>query len=390
MATKKNKFLCREYSALNFRQRGNSGPELVLFHAPVNQIREWAAIGELGPDTGGPQREKKEARVQAIARFLGADEKNTIPTALILAFGKGKASFTPQKTQLHGKRSATTSCGGVLSIPAGTDFAAAIVDGQHRLFGIDKFEQTMEVAVVALLDADQVEQAFQFLVINNKSSRVAATHTKALLAKMKKTSLAERLKGAKLAFDAEGINDIDLVNADAESPFFGTIDWTTTPKENRMVQATSIELSLDYLGGLGIEEYDDRDIRRSVFLAIWKVIKEEWPKLWVKDSRLISKIGVVCLTRFIADLITNWADSDELNIEVTDLAQIEDQTRKIIKYIDPKFWTTPWAEKAQGGFDTNQGRDRVMAAITQLYRNGRRDNPWYTDIDIIDRSAAKK
>ena len=120
------------------------------------------------------------------------------------------------------------------------------------------------------------------------------------------------------------------------------------------------------------------------------MIKEEWPKLWVKDSRLISKIGVICLTRFIADLITNWADSDELNIEVTDLEQIEDQTRKIIKYIDPKFWTTPWAEKAQGGFDTNQGRDRVMAAITQLYRNGRRDNPWYTDIDIIDRSSAKK
>lgn len=387
--TTKNKFKGREYSALNFRQRGINGPELVMFHAPVNQIREWAAIGELGPETDGPQREKKEARVQAIEKFLAADKKNTIPTALTLAFAKGKASFTPLKTHPQGKEPATKSSGGILSIPAGTDFAATIVDGQHRLFGIESFEPEMEVAVVALLNADQVERAFQFLVINNKSSRVATTHTKALLARMQKTALATRLRSAKLAFDVEGINDIDLVNADPDSPFHKTIDWTTTPIEKRMVQATSIELSLDYLGGLGLAEFDDRDIRRSVFLTIWKVIKADWNKLWIKDSRLVSKIGIICLTRFITDLITTWADNDDLNIEITDLAQIEEQTQKIINLMDPRFWTTPWAEKAKGGYDTNQGRDRVLAAITQLYRNGRQKNAWYTDIDIIDRTSAK-
>jgi hypothetical protein len=97
-----------------------------------------------------------------------------------------------------------------------------------------------------------------------------------------------------------------------------------------------------------------------------------------------------CLTRFIVDRIANWADSDQLDIEVTDLEEIERQTKKIIGYMDARFWTTPWAEKAQGGFDTNQGRDRVLRAIQQLYRNGRRDLDWYTDIDIIDVSAAAK
>jgi len=182
---------------------------------------------------------------------------------------------------------------------------------------------------------------------------------------------------------------VDLVNSDPDSPFFKTIDWTTTPAANRMVQATSIELSLDYLGGLGIPEFEDRDVRRSVFLVMWKTIRAKWSSLWKKDSRLVSKVGIVCLTRFIADRITNWADSDDLDIEVTDLEEIEAQTRKIIQYMDPKFWTTPWAEKAQGGFDTNQGRERVMSAITQLFRNGRREIAWYTDIEIIDRSAAR-
>jgi DGQHR domain-containing protein len=369
----------RTYDAQLFLQRRTGGPALAIFHAPVKEILQWAEIGELGPKSGGPQREKKEVRVQAISKFLNADEKNTIPTALILAFTPGKASF---------KRSGGAAQIGTLSIITEDGYAATIVDGQHRLYGINEFNPNTNVAIVAILDADPVERAFQFLVINNKSSRVAATHTKALLAKMKSTSLVTRLKGAKLAFDVEGIKDIDLVNSDRESPFFQSIDWTTTPAKNRMIQGSAIELSLDYLGGLGIPEFDDRDVRRSVFLTIWKVIKIEWKDLWKKDSRLVSKVGIICLTRFIVDRITYWADSDELEIEVTDLEQIEDQTKKIIGYMDVRFWTTPWAEKASGGFDTNQGRDRVLAALTTLFRNGRRDSVWYADIDILERSSA--
>jgi DGQHR domain-containing protein len=370
----------KEYDALRFKQRGSSGPQLVMFVAPVKAILGFAEVDQLTPTNRGPQREQKEARVQAIRKFIGADKANTIPTAVILAFHIGKASF----------KSAKGSHVGTLTIkPDAAKKIATIVDGQHRLFGIEAADPAMEVAVVGLLDADDVERAFQFLVINNKASKVPATHTKALLAKMKATSLANRLRSARLAFDVEGIKDVDLVNSDRESPFYKTIDWTTTPAADRMVQATAIELSLDYLGGLGVTEYNDRDVRRSVFLTIWKTIKTRWAPLWKKDSRLVSKVGIVCLTRFIADRITNWADNDELDIEVTDLEEIETLTRKIIQPMDQRFWTTPWAEKAQGGFDTAQGRERVMQAITQLFRNGKREIDWYTDIDIIDRSAAK-
>lgn len=360
-----------DFPAFKFRQRGASAPEVVVFCAPVGKILEFATVDELTPTTKGPQREQKEARVVAIKKFLDADPKNTIPTALILAFVPGKATFEE-------------SGGGTLSIDWEDGPSATIVDGQHRLFGIASYDAAMQVAVVGLLDADQVERAFQFLVINNKSSKVPTTHTKALLAKMKSTSLAKRLKGARLSFDADGIKDVDLVNSDPESPFYNSVDWTTTPEAHRIVQATAIELSLSYLSGLQLAEFDDRDIRRSVFLTIWKTVKASWPKLWKKDSRLVSKVGIFCLTRFVVDRISQWADSDELDIEVTDLAEIEKQTRRILGYMDQRFWTAPWAEKSSGGFDTNQGRDRVLAALTQLYRNGRKDLDWYTDIDIVD------
>ena len=273
-----------DFPAFKFRQRGASAPEVVVFCAPVGKILEFATVDELTPTTKGPQREQKEARVVAIKKFLDADPKNTIPTALILAFVPGRATFK-------------ASGGGTLSIDWEDGPSATIVDGQHRLFGIASYDPAMQVAVVGLLDADQVERAFQFLVINNKSSKVPTTHTKALLAKMKSTSLAKRLKGARLSFDADGIKDVDLVNSDPESPFYNSVDWTTTPEANRIVQATAIELSLSYLSGLQLAEFDDRDIRRSVFLTIWKTVKASWPKLWKQDSRLVSKVGIFCLTR---------------------------------------------------------------------------------------------
>jgi hypothetical protein len=201
---------------------------------------------------------------------------------------------------------------------------------------------------------------------------------------MKGTRLADRLRGARLAFDAEGIRDVDILNTDKDSPFFSLVDWSITDESSRTVQATALEVSLAHLGNLSVPELDDRDVRRSVFATIWKAVKKTWPELWTQESRLLSKVGVVCLTRFAIDTITKWADSDQLQIDLLDLDQIDGLTRDILKYMDSRFWTQPWAATASGGFDTNQGRERVVKALTQLYRNGKRGEEWSTDIEIIE------
>lgn len=362
------------YKALRFAQTGRGGPKLVMFHAPVRDVLKWATVEELRPKTRGPQRQRREAKVEAICKFLNANVSNTIPTTVIVAFTRLKTSYQGGDNTSNGK----------LIIRPGEGFAAAIVDGQHRLHGMNAFAPDTQVPVVGLLDADRVEKAFQFLVINNKATKVPATHTKALLAKMEGTALSERLRGARLAFDANGIKDVDLVNSDREGPFYNTVDWETTPKAKRMIPATAIEQSLDYLAGLGVPELDDRDVSRSVFLTIWRVIKDNWSSLWKSGTRLVSKVGIVSMTRFIADLIVSWADNEELEIDLSDLEDIATQTKKIVSHMDTKFWTVPWSEKAHGGFDTNQGRDRVLAALRQLYRNGKSRVEWHTDIDIVD------
>lgn len=364
------------YDVFKFAQCGADQPALVIFHASVKDILSWSKVGVLSATAAGHQREPMNAKINGICNFLAADKRNAIPTAVIVAFTKGAATFEPSKEH-------PASGFGQLSIIGGKD-SANIVDGQHRLYGIKQYKGSAEVAVVGLLEVDNVEKAFQFLIINNKSTKVPARHAKAVLASMKSTALSERLLGARLAFDVAGIRDVDLLNSDPESPFYQSVDWSTTEEDTRMVQATALEASLSYLGNLSVAEFDDRDVRRSVFLAMWKAIKAIWTDLWVAGSRLMSKVGIVCLTRFVIDTITKWADSDELDIDILDLDKIKSLTKSIIKYMDRSFWTQPWASGASGGFDTNQGRERIMKALTQLYRNGKRDDPWYTDIEIIE------
>jgi DGQHR domain-containing protein len=370
------------YGSFRFSQTiKKKSSALVVFYAPVGEVLSWAEVGVLTSTTSGHQRERRDAKVKAIGRFLLANERNMIPTAVIVAFTRGAVAFRPLGGALDGL--------GELQIK-GTRSSANIVDGQHRLYGMEQHDAGAKVAIVGLLDADDVEKAFHFLVINNKSTKVPTTHVKAVLASMQETALIDRLRGAGIAFDADGIRDVDVINTDKDSPFYHSVAWSTTPQASRLVQATALEASLAYLGNLSVPELEDRDVRRSFFLAMWKAIKETWGTLWTENSRLISKVGVVCLTRFLSDRITTWADNDRIEINILDLEQIATQTREIIAVMDTRFWTHAWAERASGGFDTNQGRDRVVAALTRLYRNGKRNLPWNEDIDIIEPSDPER
>ena len=73
------------YRGFAFRQRPD-GPKLVVFRAPVKEIVLWAQVEQLGPKRTGPQRERKEARVEAIAKFLTADR-------LVFAHRRPKGKF---------------------------------------------------------------------------------------------------------------------------------------------------------------------------------------------------------------------------------------------------------------------------------------------------------
>src|SRR5262245_23548167 len=73
------------YECLVTIQRPQGGaPSFCLFHAPAGEILEWADIKRLEEEAGAPQRRTSPAKVKAIRRFLEKDQRNTIPTSVVL------------------------------------------------------------------------------------------------------------------------------------------------------------------------------------------------------------------------------------------------------------------------------------------------------------------
>jgi DGQHR domain-containing protein len=168
---------------------------LAVFPAFAKDVLQWAGIRRIGETDKGVQRILKDTRVKAIKRFLQSDQRNTIPTSIILAFSPGSAEFTgledglaecaPGIDVLNGlgaRLSWGTISFSLDSDALEADRPALIVDGQHRLVGMNADDEDLPVLIVALLDASPEEQAFQFVVINNKAAKVPTDNVKGIIA----------------------------------------------------------------------------------------------------------------------------------------------------------------------------------------------------------------
>lgn len=65
---------------------------------------------------------------------------------------------------------------------------------------------------------------------------------------------------------------------------------------------------------------------------MWSVIKEEWPGLFAKDSKLMSKVGLICLTRFVCSMMKTRARKPHLRSQVDpgDPDKVKSVTRDIL------------------------------------------------------------
>jgi DGQHR domain-containing protein len=171
-----------QYPAIFTRQRAASAsaPIVATFAAPAKDLLEWTTINQLTVGGPGHQRIRNEAKVRAISRFLRLDDHNSIPTALIVAI-RGV-----QDVDAIGLDTCAT-----LVIPDAQEPPGLVIDGQHRLFGIDEFDPDMPINVVALINPSDDEIAFQFLVINNKATKVSTDHVKLLGLNYEESALTE-------------------------------------------------------------------------------------------------------------------------------------------------------------------------------------------------------
>ena len=360
-----------KYPALTFNQRqGQGAPKFVLFHVPAGELTSWADVDRLQHDNKGAQRPLKELKVKKIAKFLQANPKNTIPTAVIVAIDETAATLKPSSIADFSD----------LTIKLSSDKKPGlIIDGQHRAHGILKHSGDYRICVIGILGADDAERAFQFVIINNTASRISQDHIKALNLSYDREVLNERLiDSAGVALGIKDSKYVDLQVLDQSEPFKGLLDWPTN--KAGYIAPNAVESALaetyDRSAILGID-----DLAFDVFVTIWARIKEIRASVWNADSKLLRKASIWALTVFILDTMAASQRLAEQPIDFTDDALIKAQVDRIVKRIPEEFWTAEWTAKE---LDTSSGRQKIIEALEIIDSNARFGKSWYDKVTFID------
>ena len=216
------------YTCLVTSQReGEEVPEFCMFFAPAGEILAWSAIERIQDKGAGFQRLAVPARIRGVKRFLKQDPRNTIPTAVILTLRLTDGALQPASD--NGARVLTMNVPNAVKDP---QKPGLVIDGQHRLMGINDFSSNIIVPVVALLNPSELETAFQFLVINNKSAKVPPDRLRKLALNYSPEGLEHRLRSARLSLK-KNYALVGQVDDDEDSPFFKMIRWPTPEAQRR-------------------------------------------------------------------------------------------------------------------------------------------------------------
>lgn len=286
-------------------------------------------------DLAGIQRERSPKRVKELSDYVNFDYA-TFPTSVILAIDERSVEITEVER-----------CPGMYSMTIGEfegdedepaiplSEAAFIIDGQHRLAGLESLDadRSFEVNVSVFVGADMADKAEIFSRVNLAQTKVNRSLVYDLFAYAEKRSPHKTAHEVTLA-----------LNSDENGPFYRKIKrlGKATPglgKIETLAQATVVDGILQYITGeaekernrgfLGLptpkrhedewrkfifQTFYDQDDAVSVFKIItnyFAAVSKKWPGVWFEaESGMILNrtTGYNALMRFLRDAYLSVVD----------------------------------------------------------------------------------
>lgn len=355
-------------------------PRFALFAAPAGEILQWASIPRSREDPEGHQRKLNVSKVNAMKRFLEV-EGNSVPPAVIVSLRIGDQQILSPNLQNEDLGSVKILDFQVEDNVEDDEKPGIVIDGQHRLKAIEAYDPRAKVSVVALLDVDPTETAFQFVVINNKVTRVSHDLIRTLALRYSEDVLADRLRSARIPLH-KNLQFVEIAAYDSSSPFRDHIALETPEREDEMhfVAPAAIENSVSVIQRQGVTELENEDALCDFFFAIWRAINERqgWADLWNLNSKLMKKVSIVAMTTYMAKALIARYDWDQL--DVTNPEDVERAAQDILNMQDPQFWRCEWNTRVS---DTPAVREMLIESLTRISRNIRSGRPWQQDVDIV-------
>jgi len=308
----------------------------------------------------GIQRELSNNRLKEISKYVSYSDA-TFPSSIVLSI-KSIDKETDEPNILNYDNSS-----GLLTLVK-SDKIAQIIDGQHRVFGIQKFIENnnafnetfvFDLIVTLFIDIDPDEESMIFSTINKAQTKVNKSLVYDLF-DLAKTRSPQRTSH----------NIVKLLDEKDGSPLYGMIKRLGVADDvNRetITQATLVESILNYISKDG-EEMKDRDILmrgkelelisgkelerrffRNWFIEekdaqiaklLWDyflAIKKRWPNAWENKSILVKSTGIIAFMKFLSPIVNFLGVEKNINFDefkkILDSIEINDEDFNTSKYI---------------------------------------------------------
>ncbi len=298
----------------------------------------------------GIQRELKPTRVREIKQYVRNIDA-TFPTSIILAVSPQDARYSANTGELRIRRD---------------EEVAKIIDGQHRIAGLEGFEEEFDLIVVIFVDMDLQDQAMTFATINlaqtkvNRSlvfdlyefekerSPVKTCHQIArLLNKEEDSPLCRRIKilGTATGEDYEFITQATVVTCLVEYMSDNPMrDRDALKRGNELPEPPPAKQPRLVFRDLFREEKDD--VIADVVWTYFDSVAQRWNDAWYSSSKgdiLNRTQGFRGLMRFLLPVYRNVRRKDG-TIKINDVSEI----LKRIRIRDSEFTTDTYKPGTSG------------------------------------------
>lgn len=241
---------------------------VTLYLASINSKDLWNLVKINTRDEdkdSGYQRVLSPSRVRAIAAYIAA--KKPIPTSVLVSFDKAKVNGTG--TQLI-----------VDEVPD----AGWIIDGQHRFAGAHESGTDINLPVVAFVGLNIKDQIQQFVTINREAKGVPTSLYYDLLQHLPHKSAADIAKERSADIATE-------LKREEESPFFGRIVVTTSPKKGEISLTNFVrKVHPMLLDGRALHHYASPQIV-GILTNYYDGLSVAFPKIFSKSSIFFQTVG---------------------------------------------------------------------------------------------------
>lgn len=347
--------------AIRFKQKH---PDVNLY---VATLRLKDLLGRFHSDTyaeenpKGYQRPVTPSRLRHLSAYM-RDEEGMLPTSILLCVRQPHAASFEPGVKANGKGET-----GLLTI--GPEVPLWIVDGQHRLFGLEramkkdkqKWLADYPLPVVIVEGIDAYEEMRYFHVINTRHKGVPTDVVDRHLLSMREAegaALIER-EGERNYLRGRATKLTDVLNRDKSSPWKGMIRMPgqaasaqQTMKQHGMVSSLDPVVRDSFVKRLTDEE------ACKLLLNFWAAARDCWQTAFEQPNEYVVQktLGAGALHQVFPDVLEICRASDDFS---------KDKMVDVLSYVGRSagFWHT-----VRGHYMVRSSGSRAVKALAEYLR----------------------